>query len=62
MSDAPFDTYRDSMRGTTGIFFDMYRQPEKLLEAMDVITPISIEVYKTIHRGGGFIVPFRAQG
>jgi uroporphyrinogen-III decarboxylase len=36
---APFDIFADTLRGTTGITMDMYRQPDKLLEAMDVITP-----------------------
>jgi hypothetical protein len=32
---APFDHFADTLRGTHGIVMDMYRQPEKLLEAMD---------------------------
>ncbi|MBN2059685.1 MAG: hypothetical protein JW882_04635 [Deltaproteobacteria bacterium] len=32
---APFDYFADTLRGTHGIVMDMYRQPEKLLEAMD---------------------------
>jgi len=40
---APFDIFADTMRGTRGITMDMYRQPEKLLEAMDKITPWIIE-------------------
>ena len=43
MGIAPFDTIGDSLRGTKGVIMDMYRQPEKLLQALDVITPISIE-------------------
>jgi hypothetical protein len=39
---APFDTIGDTLRGTKGIMTDMYRNPGKLLEAMDVLTPISI--------------------
>jgi hypothetical protein len=35
---APFDRLGDNLRGQRGIGLDMYRQPEKLLEAMDVIT------------------------
>jgi uroporphyrinogen-III decarboxylase len=37
---APFDTLGDTLRGTKGIIMDMYRQPEKLLEALDAVTPI----------------------
>jgi len=40
---APFDTVADMLRGTYGAVMDMYRQPEKLLEALEVITQRSIE-------------------
>jgi hypothetical protein len=43
MAMAPFDTFADTLRGTQGIFMDMYRQPEKLLEAMERVTPMNIE-------------------
>ena len=43
MALAPFDTFADMFRGTRGIAMDMYRQPDKLLEAMEVVTPQSIE-------------------
>lgn len=39
---APFDTIGDTLRGTRGIMMDMYRQPEKLLEALDVVADITI--------------------
>lgn len=42
MAKAPFDTLGDTLRGTKGIVSDMYRQPEKLLEALDVIADITI--------------------
>jgi uroporphyrinogen-III decarboxylase len=35
MISAPFDHFADTLRGTHGIIMDMYRQPEKLLEAMN---------------------------
>ncbi len=38
---APFDTLGDTLRGTQGIMKDMYRQPEKLLKAMDMVTDIT---------------------
>jgi len=41
---APFDTIGDTLRGTKGIMLDMYRQPDKLLEAMDRLTPIMIKM------------------
>jgi uroporphyrinogen-III decarboxylase len=41
---APFDTVGDTLRGTRGIMLDMYRQPDKLLEAMERITPLMIKM------------------
>ena len=35
---APFDLIADILRGTQGTSMDMYRQPEKLLEAIDMFT------------------------
>lgn len=35
MTGAPFDHFADLLRGTRGITLDMYRQPEKLMEAME---------------------------
>jgi hypothetical protein len=40
---APFDIIGDAMRGTQGIMTDMYRQPDKLIEAMEKITPLAIK-------------------
>lgn len=34
---APFDAISSSLRGMTGSMLDMYRQPEKLLQACDVL-------------------------
>lgn len=42
-SYAPFDLVGDTLRGTTGIFTDMFRRPDKLLEAVDKATRIAIE-------------------
>jgi len=41
---APFDTIGDTLRGTKGIMVDMYRQPDKLLQAMEALTPIYIQL------------------
>jgi uroporphyrinogen-III decarboxylase len=40
---APFDILADTLRGTKGIVMDIYRLPEKLLEAMEKLTPINID-------------------
>lgn len=39
---APFDVLGDTLRGTKGIMLDIYRQPDKLLAAMDKLVPIMI--------------------
>lgn len=41
---APFDTLGDTLRGTRAIMLDMYRQPKKLLAALELMTPIAIEM------------------
>ncbi len=39
---APFDTLGDTLRGTKGIFLDLYRRPEKVLAAVDRIADLTI--------------------
>jgi uroporphyrinogen-III decarboxylase len=39
---APFDVIGDTLRGTTNIMKDMFRRPDKLLKALDVVTEIMI--------------------
>ena len=56
---APFDTIGDTLRGTKGIFFDMYRQPQKLLKALDVVADVSIaSVLSTLKESKGLLVTF----
>lgn len=69
MSGAPFDRIGDTLRGTKGVMIDMYRRPEKLLAAIERITPLIIEqgikganasecpiVLMPLHKGaGGFM-------
>ncbi len=63
-SSNPFDQISDTYRGMRGIMLDMYRQPDKLLEAMEKLLPSMIEstilnanrtgnprVMSVIHRG-----------
>jgi hypothetical protein len=40
---APFDVIGDTLRGTRGIMMDMYRRPDSLLEALDVIAKLQIK-------------------
>jgi len=42
-SHAPFDILADTLRGTKGIFKDIYKQPDKVLAAMDKITQMNID-------------------
>jgi uroporphyrinogen-III decarboxylase len=43
MAQAPYDYFADMQRGTRGIAMDLYRQPEKLLEAIDVQLNLTIQ-------------------
>ena len=43
MSGAPFDMIGDFLRGTQGIMLDMYRQPDKIIEAMERMVPIVVD-------------------
>ncbi|MEE8472923.1 MAG: uroporphyrinogen decarboxylase family protein [Dehalococcoidia bacterium] len=66
---SPFDTVSDYLRGMRGSMLDMYRQPDKLLEACEKILPWAIEggvsgarksgnprVFMALHRGAdGFM-------
>ena len=42
-SKAPFDYFGDDFRGTRGIMLDMYRNPDKLKEALKKVIPILAE-------------------
>ncbi len=41
---APFDVIGDTLRGTKGVMLDMYRRPDKLLKAMEALTPLMIKM------------------
>lgn len=41
---APFDTLGDTLRGTRGIMMDKFRQPNKLLAAMERLVPLAIDM------------------
>lgn len=44
LSQAPFDTISDFLRGTRGAMTDMYRYPEKLLESLEKMLPIMLQL------------------
>lgn len=43
-SAAPFDLIGDWFRGTRGIMLDMYRHPDKLLQTLERLVPISVRM------------------
>ncbi|MFX1322420.1 MAG: uroporphyrinogen decarboxylase family protein [Promethearchaeota archaeon] len=43
-SKAPYDTIGDTLRGTKGIMLDLYQRPDKLLKALEVTTPLMINM------------------
>jgi uroporphyrinogen-III decarboxylase len=59
-SHAPFDILADTLRGTRGIVMDMYRQPEKLLEAVEMLTPMNIDCGLRMAEASGRPVVFFA--
>ncbi len=56
MALAPFDTVADLLRGTKGSAMDMFRQPEKLLEATEKIVHLSLQSVK--ENADKYISPF----
>jgi uroporphyrinogen-III decarboxylase len=59
LSKAPFDTIGDTLRGTQGVMLDMYRQPDKLLEAMDKIADLTIaQAISTVNDCGAITMGF----
>ena len=52
-SKAPFDLIGDTLRGTIGVIKDMYRQPDKLIQAMDRLIPLVIKMGVEAVKWGG---------
>lgn len=44
LTKAPFDFIGDTLRGTRGIMLDMYREPEKVIEACNRLIPIAVNL------------------
>jgi len=55
---APFDVIGDSLRGTREVLMDMYRQPDKLIEACERITPFMVKSGIASCKATGHIMPF----
>jgi len=57
LAKAPFDTLGDTLRGTQGIFRDMFQRPDKLHAAMERIMPLTISsAISSVTLGGAPIV------
>lgn len=56
MALAPFDTIADLLRGTRGSSLDMYRQPDKLLEATEKMGELTLQ--SVMDRAHDFVSPF----
>jgi uroporphyrinogen-III decarboxylase len=56
---APFDTLGDALRSTKGIILDMYRRPDTVLKAVDVIADFEIRsTIDFVNAMGGVMVTF----
>lgn len=44
LSQAPFDSLADFMRGTKGAMLDLYRHPDKILEMTEKLLPLMINI------------------
>jgi hypothetical protein len=59
MGTAPFDLIADILRGTQGVSLDMFRMPEKVLEAVEVITKLQIHrLIDGVNAMGGYNAMF----
>jgi uroporphyrinogen-III decarboxylase len=59
MAKAPFDIIGDTLRGTQGVMFDIFRRPDTLLEAIDVVTKLQIEsVINSVNASKGLSAMF----
>jgi hypothetical protein len=56
---APFDTVGDTLRGTRNIMNDMFRRPDKLLKALDVVADITIStILNSPNASTGLVVTY----
>jgi uroporphyrinogen-III decarboxylase len=59
MALAPFDILGDSLRGTQAVFTDMYRRPDKVFRALDVIADLTIrQAIEGVNKSKGVLVGF----
>lgn len=57
LTQAPFDTLGDYLRGTKGMMLDMFRRPETVIKACEKLLPMEIErgVSSARRTGGKFV-------
>ncbi len=60
MAGAPFDSISDFLRGMRGTMLDMYRRPEKLLQAIEMINRIQLERIAQLPKATQFTPAFMA--
>jgi uroporphyrinogen-III decarboxylase len=53
LCQAPFDTLGDFFRGTKGLMLDMYRRPDKVIQACEKLLPMMIEMGVNAARASG---------
>ncbi|MDE3114242.1 MAG: hypothetical protein KGL26_01455 [Pseudomonadota bacterium] len=72
VAKAPFDLVADTLRGTRSALTDIYRRPDKLLAAVEALTPASIHagvgaarpgpppfVFMPLHKGASAFMSFK---
>ncbi len=57
-SKAPYDVIGDTLRGTKGIMLDIYRQPDKLLKALEITIPLMINMGVSMAKMNGNPIVF----
>jgi len=53
IAEAPYDVIGDFLRGTRGVMLDMYRRPDKLIEATERVLPMQLQAAVFIAKRSG---------
>jgi len=53
IAEAPYDVIGDFLRGTRGVMLDMYRRPDKLIEATEKVLPMQLQAGVFIAKRSG---------
>ncbi len=57
-SKAPYDVIGDTLRGTKGIMLDIYRQPDKVLKALEITVPLMVNMGVSMAKMNGNPIVF----